>query len=221
MGNYTGPWALRFSPFLIAQSGKPYNIVLPTDFLNGFGNQRPGVATAAQCASDPGGANQRYYSTPWGCMDKTPVPGEQLIPANLGVGPASMAFNLRIARTFGFGPEKSGPSGPNGDGGGGGGRGGPGGGRGGPPGGSLGPGGLGGGGGRGGGGPFGGGGSTSRKYNLTLTAQALNLFNNANYGGPNGTLGSTYFGQSTTAAAGIFSSGAASRRIFVQAIFQF
>ncbi|HEX8812283.1 MAG TPA: carboxypeptidase regulatory-like domain-containing protein, partial [Terracidiphilus sp.] len=129
---------------------------------------------------------------------------------------------LRISRTFGFGPENGGSTGANN--GGGGGPGGPdGGGRrgGGPPGGGLGPGGLGGGGGRGGGGPFGGGGSTNRRYNLTFTAQALNLFNNANYGGPNGTLGSTKFGESTTAAAGIFSSGAASRRIFVQAIFQF
>jgi hypothetical protein len=227
MGSYTGPLALRFSPFLIAQSGKPYNIVLPTDFLNGFGNQRPGVATAAQCAGDPnvGTPSQRFYSTQWGCMDKDPVTGEQLIPANLGVGPASVAFNLRLSRTFGFGPENSGPSGPNSDGGdhshGGGGGGGGGGGRGGAPGGALGPGGLGGGGGGRGGGPFGGGASTGRRYNLTLTAQALNLFNNANYGGPNGTLGSTYFGHSTTAAAGIFSSGAASRRIFVQAIFQF
>ena len=224
MGNYTGPWALRFSPFLIAQSGKPYNIVLPTDFLNGFGNQRPGVATAAQCAGDPnvGTPSQRFYSTQWGCMDKSPVAGEQLIPANLGVGPAGMAFNLRISRTFGFGPETSGRAGANGAGGGpqGGPGGGGGGGRGGgAPGGALGPGGLGGGGGRGGG-PFGGG-NTNRKYNLTFSAQALNLFNNANYGGPNGTLGSTFFGQSTTAAAGIFSSGAASRRIFVQAIFQF
>jgi Carboxypeptidase regulatory-like domain/TonB dependent receptor len=224
MGNYTGPWALRFSPFMIAQSGRPYNIVLPTDFLNGFGNQRPGVATSTQCANDPnaGTPSQRFYSTQWGCMDKNPVAGEQLVPANLGVGPAAVAFNLRISRTFGFGPENGGSTGANN--GGGGGPGGPdGGGRrgGGPPGGGLGPGGLGGGGGRGGGGPFGGGGSTNRRYNLTFTAQALNLFNNANYGGPNGTLGSTKFGESTTAAAGIFSSGAASRRIFVQAIFQF
>ena len=31
MGNYTGPWALRFNPFLIARSGRPYNVVSSYD----------------------------------------------------------------------------------------------------------------------------------------------------------------------------------------------
>ncbi len=29
MASYSGPWGLRFNPFLIAQSGKPFNITLP------------------------------------------------------------------------------------------------------------------------------------------------------------------------------------------------
>jgi hypothetical protein len=153
-------------------------------------------------------------STPWGTMDANPQPGEQLIPANIGRGPAAVAFNLRVSRGFGFGPETSGPNGPNGGGGGewhGH--------RGGPPGGSLGPGGL-----SGGGGPHGGmmgGGPSGRKYTLTFSAQALNLFNNINYGGPNGVIGSPRFLQSTTLAGGMFSTGSAARRIFVQAIFSF
>ena len=106
-----------------------------------------------------------------------------------------------------------GPGGPGGDRGGGGG-----GGRGGPPGGGLGPGGLGGGAG-GMRGMFGGG--SSRKYTLTFSAQALNLFNNVDYGGPNGTIGSRYFDRSTTLAGQIFSSGSAVRRIFLQASFAF
>ena len=28
MGNYSGPWGIRFNPFLIAQSGRPFNITL-------------------------------------------------------------------------------------------------------------------------------------------------------------------------------------------------
>ena len=44
MGNYNGPWEIRFSPFMLAQSGKPYNITLPTDPLNNFFNQRPSYA---------------------------------------------------------------------------------------------------------------------------------------------------------------------------------
>ena len=210
MGSYSGPWGLRFNPFMMANSGKPFNITLPTDPLNNFYNQRPTFVTAGVTPSDP-------VSTPYGMMDANPQEGEPLIPANIGVGPAGVAFNLRVSRGFGFGPETGGPQGggPFGGGGDGGGR------RGGPPGGGLGPGGLGGGGGgpRGMGGMFGGGGT--RKYNLNFSAQALNLFNNVDYGGPNGTIGSKYFLRSTTLAGGMFSSGSASRRIFLQATFSF
>jgi hypothetical protein len=221
MANYNGPWGLRFNPFLIANSGKPFNIVLPTDPLNGFFNQRPTYATASTPTQD-------QVSTPWGVMDKTGQTGS-LIPANVGRGPAGVAVNLRVSRGFGFGPElggssaqnggPGGPGGPGGDRGGGPGGGGGGGGRGGPPGGGLGPGGLGG----GAGGMRGmfGGGPTGRKYSLTFSAQALNLFNDVDYGGPNGTIGTPRFNRSTTLAGGIFSSGSAARRVFLQATFSF
>ncbi len=212
MANYNGPWAIRFNPFLIARSGRPFDVTLPEDPLNNFYNQRPGQATAAQCQADP----SRYiYEPGFGCMDSQPQLGETLIPANMGRGPASVAVNLRVSRAFGFGPETGSSTGPDG--------GGPhyhGGGRGGPPGGSLGPGGLGGGGGRGMGGMFGPAG-TGRKYSLNFSVQALNLFNNINYGGPNGVLGSPHFNRSTTLAGGIFSTGSAARRIFGQVIFTF
>jgi hypothetical protein len=210
MANYTGPWGLRFNPFMMANSGKPFNITLPTDPLNNFYNQRPHWATSSTPAAN-------LVSTPWGNMDDSSNASGALIPANVGVGPAGVAFNLRISRGFGFGPETSGPGGPNGGGewhGDGGGR------RGGPPGGGLGPGGLSGGGGHGMGGMFGGG-PSGRKYSLTFSAQALNLFNNVDYGGPNGTIGSRYFLHSTTLAGGMFSSGSASRRVFLQATLSF
>jgi Carboxypeptidase regulatory-like domain/TonB dependent receptor len=214
MANYNGPWKLTFNPFLMAQSGKPFNITLPEDTLNNFYNQRPSFATASTPAAD-------IVNTPWGKMNANPAATDPRIPSNLGVGPAGVAFNLRVSRGFGFGPELG--SGPNGGpqmgGGPGGPGGGPGGGRGGPPGGGLGPGGL-----SGGGGPprgMFGGASSGRKYNLNFSAQALNLFNNVNYGGPNGTIGSPYFLRSTTLAGGMFSSGAAVRRIFLQATFSF
>ncbi len=220
MANYSGPWGLRFNPFLIAQSGKPFDIDLPSDPLNNFNNQRPGRATATQCQTDTTG---RYIATNrFGCLDSRPTPGEALVPANMGTGPAAIAVNLRISRGFGFGPETGNSAAAQGGDGGHGDGGGPGGGRrGGPPGGGLGPGGLGGGGGRGMGGMFGGGGATGRKYSLTFSVQALNLFNNINYGGPNGVLGSRKFDQSTTLAGGIFSTGSAARRIFAQATFSF
>lgn len=217
MANYSGPWGFRFNPFLIAQSGRPFNITLPTDSANNFFNQRPTVGTSADCASNP----TQYYDTAYGCLDIQQAAGESLLPANLGNGPAAVAVNLRVSRGFGFGPE-TGPS-ANNQGGGPppGGPGGPGGGRGGPPGGGLGPGGLGGGGGRGGPGGMFGPTNTGHKYSLNLSVQALNLFNNIDYGGPNGTLGSPGFNRSTTLAGGIFSTGSAARRIFGQVIFSF
>jgi hypothetical protein len=66
-----------------------------------------------------------------------------------------------------------------------------------------------------------GGASTGRKYSLNFSAQALNLFNNIDYGQPVGTLTSPSFNRSTNLAGGIFSTGSAARRVFVQAIFSF
>jgi hypothetical protein len=66
-----------------------------------------------------------------------------------------------------------------------------------------------------------GGTATGRKYSLNFSAQALNLFNNIDYGQPVGTLTSPSFNRSTNLAGGIFSTGSAARRIFVQAIFSF
>jgi hypothetical protein len=227
MGNYTAPWGIRLNPFLVAQSGRPYNITLPTDFVNQFGNQRPTYATDPKACTESGDV-----STPFGCLN-TSASGGALIPVNLGNGPAAVALNLSVSKAIGLGPKlvsatpqsEGGP--PNGPppGGGGGGRGGPGGG-------GPGGGGPGGGGPGGPGGPMGGGGSTGHKYSLTFSAQALNLFNDIDKGQPNGTIIPTslgngqygpgnQFGKSTNLAGGIFSQGSAARRVFVQAIFSF
>jgi len=75
--------------------------------------------------------------------------------------------------------------------------------------------------------------NTGRKYSLTFSAQALNLFNDIDYGTPVGTVSPTLipgtdtygpgnrFGKSTNLANGIFSQGPAARRIFFQATFAF
>ena len=214
--NYSGPWGLIFNPFLIAQSGRPFNITLATDPVNNLFNQRPTYATA----STP---DAYRVTTPYGILDSAALPGEQLIPVNLGTGPAAIAVNLRVSRSFAFGGEHAGtiraiadvdqasnaPSSNTGrpD-------------RGAPGGGSLGPGGLSGNGGGSPGvsaAPSGGG----RKYALRFSVQALNLFNNINYGIPVGTLGAPYFNRSTSLAGGAFSTGSAARRIFVQTAFSF
>jgi hypothetical protein len=218
MGNYTGPWAIRFNPFLIARSGRPYNVVSGRDLTgDNFINDRPSYADASLCT--PG--QDQYFQTQFGCLNSLPGAGDQLVPINLGTSPASVAFNLRLSKTIGVGPKTESSGGVDG-----GGFGGPGGhhggGRGGP-GGGLGPGGLGGGGGHGGPGGMMGPTSTGHKYNLTFSVQALNLFNNVNYGTPIGTLGAREFGRSTSLANGPFSGpgGSTSRRVFFQAVFAF
>jgi hypothetical protein len=233
MANYTGPWAIRFNPFLIAQSGKPYSITTSNDLTgDNFFNNRPSVADASECAASSG----EFVETRYGCFDTTPSDNYTPIGINSLNGPASVALNLRVSRAFGIGPklESAANAQHRGGGmGGGPGGGGPGGGGGGgAPGGGLGPGGLGG----GGGGPrgmFGGGASTGRKYSLNFSAQALNLFNNVDYGTPTGAITpqltddvwgpGARFGKSLSLAKGIFASPTSSavRRIFFQAEFSF
>jgi hypothetical protein len=63
--------------------------------------------------------------------------------------------------------------------------------------------------------------STGRKYSLNFSVQALNLFNDIDYGQPGGTLKSPSFDKSTSLAGGIFSTGSAARRVFAQVMFSF
>ena len=225
MGNYTGPWGLTFNPFLVAQSGRSFNIVTNSDLTgDNYFNNRPAFAAAYSCAT----SNARYVQTSYGCFDVTPDASATPIPINLGKGPAAVAVNLRISRSIGIGPKLEaagqGNGGPRpgsymGGPGGGGPGGGPGGG-------------VHGGGGRGG--PGGGLANTGHKYSLNFSAQALNLFNNIDYGTPSGVIVPTKdtnglygpgnrFGTSTTLAGGMFASpsSAAARRIFIMAAFSF
>ena len=138
VGNYTAKWGLRFNPFLIAQSGRPFNVTIAGDpYGDGFFNHRPGVVSSALCTP----MSTQYVSEPgYGCLDTAPAAGEKLIEANAGHGPAAVAVNLRISKSIGIGPKvepkNSDDGGPRG-GPGGGGRGGGGG-----PGGGFGPGGF-------------------------------------------------------------------------------
>ncbi len=71
------------------------------------------------------------------------------------------------------------------------------------------------------GGPFGGGPTTNRRYNLTLSVQAMNILNHVNYGNPVSNLSSPYFGAPKTLAGGPFGTNVAVRRLFMQAQFAF
>jgi hypothetical protein len=193
-GSLAAPYGIVFNPFVTYASAAPFNIVLGQD-LNGdtVSTDRPSFATPND---DP-----RYVvQTPYGPLNMRPLPGETIIPRNLGQGFGSFTINLRVSRTWGFGERTTRAAGA-----GGGGPGGP------PPGGAVFRGGPGGGRGPGGGGPGGpvflGGNNSGRRYSLTLSLQARNLLNTVNPGQPVGILGSPQFGEAQGLAGGGFGPG--------------
>jgi hypothetical protein len=214
------PWGLRFSPFMVASSGTPYDISLSQDLVGSSQfNQRPAFAAA-------GATGPNIVTVPgFGTFDTVPQPGEKLVPVNSLTGPNHFALNVRLSKTFNFGPEnKSGSGSGGGQGGGPGGFGG----RGGGGGGGRNP--FGGGGGPGG--PGGGGTAASKRYSFTLSVNARNVFNDVNLGTPSAVLSpptvdspnatfSRFFGVSNSLAGGPYSSGAANRQIYLQAGFSF
>ena len=224
-GNIVLKWGVSAAPFITMSSGSPFNITTGSAYDNdGIFNARPAFASAASLPAN-------IKKTAYGTFDLVPEPGETLIPVNYGDGPAQYSVNLRISRTWSWGEKASpngmppGMGGPGGPGGGGPppGMGGGGGGRGGPPGGGGGF-----GGGMGGpGGPMGmGGGQAGKKYSLTATVNARNIFNIVNLAPPQGVLTSPFFGQSTALASGFgpFGGGggaAGVRRIELQLRFSF
>jgi hypothetical protein len=218
-GSASFPHYITLSPFLIAQSGTPFNIILGED-LNGdtVYNDRPGFAN---CNAPVTSTNRPAPNTKYGCLNMATQLTDPRIPINSGSSPAAFTMNVRLTKTFGFGAYTHGePTGRRRNGGGG--NGGPGQ----PP--LGGPGGTsratgGGRGGAAGGGGFGGGGgaNTGRRYNITIGAQALNVFNVVNYDPPQSVLSSPFFGQANQLAGGIFSSNTAVRRVTLQMSFTF
>jgi hypothetical protein len=197
-------WKVSLNPFMSFTSGTPFNITTGRNaFGDGVASARPSLMTGVS----PSACNTSdlIYEAGYGCFNLNPAAGTPTIERNFGRGPATVMINMRISRTWSFGkPAEPNPNGM------GGGMGGPGGG--GPPGGGGGGGGgpRGGGGGPGGGGPppgmFGGGGPS--RYNLTLSINARNALNHANFAAPSGDLASTYFGESRSLSGGFGPPGA-------------
>jgi len=200
-GSWNLPRGFQLFPFMMANSSRPFNITVGDD-LNGDGiyNDRPAFATDLSRSS--------VIVTRWGAFDTDPIAGQKIIPHYYGDGFGQVTVNLRLSKTFGFGKEVGRAGGFGGGGGGRGyGRG-------------LGGQGLSSG---GGGGMFNAGNTTNRRYNLTFSISARNLFNNVNLATPVGDLNSSYFGQATniTGFFGGGSGGAANRRIDLQVRFAF
>ena len=230
-GNFRAPWGIALNPFIIVQSGRPFNVTLGRD-INGdtVNTERPALAGAdANCAD-----TANIKCTPYGNFKLTLGPGDVMVPRNFAEGPSSTTINVRVSKTWSFGSEGGNSNAQNrqgqgndgqrnntmmgggmaGRGPGGGGQGGPGGG-----------GGMRGGGGGFGGGGFGGGGNPGSRYSLTFSLNFNNLLNHVNFANPTGNLGSTFFGQPTSISGGFGGFGvgnaAYNRRIDAQLRFTF
>ncbi len=198
------PRGFRLSPFLIAQSGIPFNITGGIDpYQSNAYNARPefgpctsAIQTKFGCFVIPAATD---FSLPTEGQSSAYTP----IPVNYGEGPGRFSLNLRLSKTFGFGPVLEGaPSGPGG-----------------PSGGMFGR----GGGPRGGGGRGGGmdAGATNRRYALTFGVSARNIFNDVNLATPIGNLGSPLFGESNGLAGRPYSESSSNRRLDLQVTFSF
>lgn len=107
-GSISTRWGLRFSPFLVAHTGIPYNITSGTDlFLQGNGTPtaRPEVVDTLT-----------PYNSPFGYLNPDPIvapPGtSNMIQRNIATAPGYIGLNLRVSKTWGFGTTKfKGPSG--------------------------------------------------------------------------------------------------------------
>lgn len=209
-GSIAGKWGISLSPMFQFNTGSPFNITTGRD-TNGdtLFNERPAFATDLNAVG--------VIRTRFGNFIQNPGLSDVIIPRNYGRGPANYSLNLRLGKSWGFGPETE-RAGRGARGGGGGARGGRGGGM------------------RGGGGPpmggmDGGGGGAGRKYTLNLSVSARNLLNTVNLATPNGNISSPFFGVSTsTVSGGGFGPGggggggggsAANRRIDVSLRFSF
>ncbi len=217
-GNISLPHTISISPLMIFSAGTPYNITTGSDLnQDGQYNDRPMFGAPNGIPAGTAGTN-----TIAGCgsfVAPPPNTSYTRIPINYCTGPTEFTTNLRITKTFGFGPATGAAAQGQGGGRGQGGPGGPGG----PGGGARGGGGGGGRGGPGGGpgGGFGGGGSTGKRYNLSFGVQILNLFNNLDLSTPNGVLTSHQFGVSTQLAGRPFTTNSALRQFSLQTSLNF
>ncbi len=145
---------------------------MPFNINTGADNNHDGVINDRPALASGPGPN--IISTPYGYLNTNPQPGDVILAHNAGNAPGQFSVNLRLSRTFGFGTTKvkGVVGGARAEG--------------------------------GGHGHWGGGFSdlTEHRYNLTLSINARNLFNNVNYDTPVGILTSPLFLESTSIAGG-------------------
>jgi hypothetical protein len=106
-GYYQTKSLLSFNMFMVATSGRPFDITTGRDTnRDNFFAERPAFATDL---TKPG-----VVVTPLGAFDPNPVAGQKIIPRNFGTGPSFISLNFGMEKTFKFGraiPPKAPPGG--------------------------------------------------------------------------------------------------------------
>jgi hypothetical protein len=100
------PFKLSVSPFVVANSGIPYNITTGLDpYRTGFPSARPSLVNS-NCQG-----SGLVSAAGFGCFNLNPAPDAPVIERNSGRGPSASNLILRVSRTWAFGREgQSGPS---------------------------------------------------------------------------------------------------------------
>ncbi|HYO79830.1 MAG TPA: TonB-dependent receptor [Bryobacteraceae bacterium] len=92
-GAFRAPGGFGISPFVVASSGRPFNIYLSDPAPGGITIPvRPSWATGPDA---PGAIATRF-----GYFEPNHVPGQPPIPRNLGSGPGFLSINIKLAKTF-------------------------------------------------------------------------------------------------------------------------
>jgi len=86
-GSINTKWNVRFSPFVILESGSPFDITVGRDLYGTtLFNGRPGIATDP---SKPG-----LIQTKYDLLDPSPIAGQPTLSRNFGRGPGTVTVNL-------------------------------------------------------------------------------------------------------------------------------
>lgn len=95
-GTINTKWNFRLSPFVIIQSGPPFDITIGRDLYGTtLFNARPGIAT------DP--TKPGLIQTTYGLLDPNPTLNQPTLTRNFGRGPGQLMVNLRLQKIFEFG----------------------------------------------------------------------------------------------------------------------
>jgi hypothetical protein len=105
-GSINTKWNVRFNPFVVVESGPPFDITVGRDLYGTtLFNGRPGIATDF---TKPG-----LIQTKYGLLDPNPTTDQRTLGRNFGRGPGTLTVNMRVTKMIEFGGKGEGSTIPN------------------------------------------------------------------------------------------------------------